>query len=404
MRQAQRILHITITQTHIYLRGVVYHQHTRSFTHRYSYVLRGIEPSRVSKSIRLRFLCKLAFFPFQYRVMVVLPHEMCRSSYFKVPIRRNGMRNQTVGKDELRSVFANYMGKFLERNKHHALSHTLVAEPDLLLAHNYVTDVMAGTTVYFPDTDKIFANTHHTLEVGVIHTFCPRAILEGCTSLLPRRARIHAIVEEGIHLSLSLYLTKASARPKQKSVPFGVVWVKNDVTELYTFDGEVLLFADSFPFGYRTLYDALNNSLLIGFDSFFEILQRVVDRHLSITMQRKLEKILEKEMARFVHGITAFKKRFGPRIHINAGSLEPYFTSHSKTRQTTLTHHAPYTFDSEIEEVNTPYDHAYNADIIAALRLYKINTINTLAIQSVRWLLPDVLYGKKSGAGYRADV
>jgi len=387
--EARRFVAISFGHGMTGIEGIAYIPRRGVFKRNFSFVIRDASEETFFKNWRVKLIIKLAFFPFRYRVLLEVPHEMGRSSYVTIAIQRNKHGRENVHAQEVSAALSNYVGKFVDQNRDIMELHTDTAPQEVVMAHNYVADVRAGTRHWYVNPDDLFRSSASVFDIGIVQTFVQRSMLDGLRGILPRRAKIGMVFEDGFHLPLGVYLKKSSALRRSGNPAFGVAIVRGSQTDLFVYDGQAITFFDRLPFVEKHLYTALNSALLVGRDAFFPLLDKIAKKELSSRLQRRLANILSKEMARFVNGIKAFERTAKvPVCYVDAGEADSYMRVHPFLRKY-LIGEKHYAFVPGVE-VGSAFPHTQRADLLVALHMPRPSSLNEMVKKSVRWLLPDL--------------
>ena len=387
--EARRFVALSFGHGMTGIEGIAYIPRHGAFERRFSFVIRNASEETFYDNWRVKLILKLAFFPFRYRALLEVPHEMGRSSYVTIAIQRDRHGREAVQAQEVSAALSNYVGKFVDQNRDTMVLHTDTAPQEAVMAHSYVADVRAGAKHWYYNPDDLFRSSADAFDIGIVQTFVHKRMMEGLQNILPRRARIGMVFEDGFHLPLGVYLKKSSALRRSGKLSFGVAIVRGTQTDLFVYDGQAITFFDRLPFGEKHLYTALNSALLVGRDAFFPLLDKIANKELSPRLQRTLSQILAKEMARFVHGIKAFERSAKvPTCYVDAGEADAYMREHPFLRQR-LIDEKHYAFVPGVE-AGEAFPHTQRADLLVALHMPRPSSLNEMAKKSVRWLLPDV--------------
>lgn len=382
---AQRFVWISIYEKGTFVSGYVYYQSSRQWQQVWQIFLEGVSEKDVTSSKRLAYVLKGAFFPFSYRVVIVSSHKHCASMYSRLSFARAHPR-ATVNEEEIVGLFSNALLKTLDAQKKIVSQNSDFDDLNALLVNHHVTASSVGSDWYVFDPDRAFGATGSRVSFGMTHTFAFRPLISGVSRLLPRRARLAHVFERGFSLPLWLLLTSVDTSSSRAAKQFIYASVLDSETEIFVYDGSRLSFVDSFTFGARTLYNALNQSLGIDWDGFLALLNRFEEGALSVSTRLFVQSVLDAELQRLTNGIASFKKNSGATtVYIHGGILSTLLAHHPKFNSSNIGSSWGGVY---VPSMNNLWDEPHKADLAYVSSMPRVSKMNSLSLKLIRWLIP----------------
>ncbi|OGM90948.1 hypothetical protein A2755_01980 [Candidatus Wolfebacteria bacterium RIFCSPHIGHO2_01_FULL_48_22] len=370
IRRIQYYLMLTFSDDGLAVHRFTYNAQTKKITESRSFTLRGVQEKQLSQNKILRFILKIIYFPFHYRLLLQIPHQFCQSRYEAVVSKREKSSEQARAQ-ELNSFLTHAVWKLVEKNKKLFMASRKYDDVNTLLAQNSLVSAAIGTKdILHIQEDSITSITGPDMRVGIVQTHLYRPIYTELAKILPKRARIQSALENGFAVAYGL----------RSASPTLVCIVERSRTNVFLSSAQEVAHAGSFNFGAHSLYEACNNMLGIGKDAYRAVLQRYVHDGISPAARKFIEKILHDELSRLQKGILSFKKETGVKdAYVEAGMLN-YFISEQKKFPARLIPFKAGDTDS----------HATSA-LQYALSLEEKSYMRHLMKKLFRWLLPNII-------------
>lgn len=382
---ARRYVWMSIYEKEIVLVGYVYYPSSHAWRRSWKISLEGISENNIASSKRLSCIFAVAFFPFPYRVAIVSSHKHCAAMYSHLSFPRERPRT-ILNEEEVVGFFSNALLKTLDTQKKIISEKSDFDDLNALLVNHHITSSSIGQAWHVFDPDGVFGATGSRLSFGMTHTFAYRPLVSGVVKLLPRRARLAHVFERGFSLPLWLLLTSVSQAPTRATKQFVYASVLESETDIFVFDGSRLAFVDSFTFGSRTLYDALNESMGIDRESFSAFLEMFTLGQLSAHVRSYAQTIIDAELQRLTHGISSFKKSFGATtVYVNGGDISALLAHHSKYSSS---HIGSFCENERIPHFSDLLDEAHKADLSYVSSIPRRSKMHSLSLKLIRWLIP----------------
>ncbi len=331
-----------------------------------------------------RMFFKFLFFPFKYQVIINIPHSYCRSKYFQINHKRNSSKSP-ISEGEMTLIFSNYLLKLLDSNKKEVLEKNGFDELNILLVDHKVIDSSIDGKRFFPQSELVMDSLGKDLKIGMVHTFLYRPISSGFNKMLPSRAKVWGYFEDGFNLPLGLHLNyQNDPKTKNKKSLFAIV--KEEETHIYQDNLNEIKFFDTFGFGYKNIYNALNNALGIQYEEFFILLQKLAKQDMSPSTMMHILRIIEVELQRLYNGLLLFKKEFGSlSIYLDAGPLTEILRNHKRFSPMLICDEWKMESSDDFNGLNISKNNI--ADLMYG-SLSKSNILNSLSAKHIRWLIP----------------
>jgi len=331
-----------------------------------------------------KFFFKFLFFPFKYQLIINVPHSYCCSKYFQIDHKRNSSKSP-ISEGEMTLIFSNYLLKLLDANKKEVLEKNGFDELNTLLVDHKVIDSSIDGKRFFPESDLVMESLGKDLKIGMVHTFLYRPISSGFNKVLPSRARVWGYFEDGFNLPLGLHLNYQND-PKLKNKKSLFAIIKEEETHIYQDNLNEIKFFDTFGFGYKNIYDALNNALGIEYEEFFVLLQKLANHDMSPNTMMYILRIVEVELQRLYNGLILFKKELGSSvIYVEAGLLAEVLKNHKRFSPMLISDEWRIESLNDFNGLNISKNNI--ADLIYG-SLSRSNILNSLSAKHIRWLIP----------------
>lgn len=332
-----------------------------------SFTLRSINEKKIAENRILRILLKILYFPFPYRVILDIPHQFCQTRYDTAVINREQPERQLTAQ-ELNSFFTHAVWKIVEKNKKLFVAQHKYSDADVLLVRNTLAETfLDNKNILRHKEDEITSENGKELRAGIIQTHMYRPIFAQFARLLPKRAHISCVLENGFATAYSLH--------KSDSHETLLFLTEKTKTNVFLVSATEVLHTGSFNFGTLSTYEACNNMLGIGMESYRSIMARYLENNLSPSAKKFIEKILAGELARLHKGIQSFKKEFhASHAYVDAGALNPFVALQKK-------------FPAEVFKENSELSAIIDYALPAEQKTFSRNMIQRL----FRWLLPNVI-------------
>lgn len=355
------------------------------------FFIAGVSERNFGTSKKLAYFFKTIFFPLPYRVIMTFSKESAFTTFFTVAHQRTNPK-EPLSADELQNIFSQYLWRSLDDHKRDAMAKLGLDDLSVLLVGNRILSVCVdGTDI--GDGSSMVSRAGKVVIIDAVQTFIARSAFVSLQKVLPSRARVAGFTQEDF--SLCLLEALASSRSKTARMKNFVFASVGDIeTAMFVYAGGRLVYADSFVFGTKTVYEALNHALGIDQTVFVGLLEVVVhaDRASTAT-HRTLASFISQEMARLAHGVASFKKAAGvSRVVIYAGPLQSACARDKKI--------APMLFSvrkyfENIDAWRTTAaqitDDAVLADYVVVFGIPTRHVFTEQAMKLVRWLIPHTI-------------
>lgn len=355
------------------------------------FFLAGVSERNFGTSKKLKYFFRTIFFPLPYRVVVTLSKESAFTTFFTVTHQRVAPK-EALNADELQNIFSQYLWRSLDDHKRDAMAKLGLDDLSVLLAGSRILSVRVDG-VDIGDGSSMALRTGKIVAVDAVQTFIARGVFVSLQKVLPPRARVAGFVQEDF--SLCLLGALASSRSKTARTKNFVFASVGDIeTAMFVYAEDRLVYADSFVFGTKTVYEALNHALGIDQTVFVGLLDVIAHADRASTgTHRALASFVSQEMARLAHGVASFKKSAGvSRALVYAGPLQSACAHDKKI--------APLLFSVrsylEGDETWRPVmdhiaDDAVLADYLVIFGIPTRRVFTEQAMKLVRWLIPHTI-------------
>lgn len=326
------------------------------------------------------------FFPFSYHVVCIADRSYAQSSYFTITIPRKNPQKD-LEPSEITSTLSKEMLAHLDVQKQSMITQYNYDDVRVVLVDNKVVQAQVDTTRIFPKVEEIFQHTGKRLSLGMVQTLMHRDVFEKLHTILPKRAKISLCAQKNFNIALSLYLTQLPAQRIISLKKFLFAKINERETELYICNGQDIFFYDSFRFGWRSLYEAIHHALGIELDTFRTLITGMAKKEFSRHALSNIEKILDVEIQRFLHGIGLFQKQTSiKQVFVDGGVIERYLQNHKKTSKLCITG-SEYLFGKKLI-YDAIHSHTRKGDIMMEIHTIHKNILTIAANRMIRWLLP----------------
>ncbi len=355
------------------------------------FFIAGVSEKNFGTSKKLKYFFKTIFFPLPYRVIVTLSKENSFATFFTVTHLR-ATPKETVTADELQNIFSQHLWRSLDDHKRDAMVALGLDDLSVLLVQNRILSVRVDG-VDIGDGSALAPRTGKAVAVDAVQTFIARGIFVSLQKLLPARARVAGFVQEDFSLCLLAAMAPPSAKTS-RAKNFVFASVGDIETAMFVYAEGRLVYADSFVFGTRTVYEALNHALGIDQTVFVGLLDVVASpQRASAGTHRALALFVSQEMARLAHGIASFKKSAGvSRALVYAGPLQSVCVRDKKISPLLFSVRALLgnndAWRSTMEQIA---DDAVLADYVVVFGVPTRRVFTEQAMKLVRWLIPHTI-------------
>ena len=355
------------------------------------FFIAGVTERNFGTSKKLRYFFKTIFFPLPYRVIVTLSKESAFTTFFTVTHQRVSPK-EVLTADELQNIFSQYLWRSLDDHRRDAMAMLGLDDLSVILVGNRILSVCVDG-VDIGDGSSMTSRAGKVVAIDVVQTFIARSAFVSLQKVLPVRARVAGFTQEDF--SLCLLEALASSRSKTARAKNFVFASVGDIeTAMFVYADGRLVYADSFVFGTKTVYEALNHALGIDQTVFVGLLDVVAHaERASAATHRTLASFFSQEMARLAHGVASFKKAAGvSRAVIYAGPLQRACARDKKI--------APMLFSVRVylERLDSWHDVAAQisddavlADYVVVFGIPTRHVFTEQAMKLVRWLIPHTI-------------
>lgn len=320
---------------------------------------------------RIKMFFFTVFFPFPFECVIFLPFPYIQSQITVLPFTPTQKNEQ----EDVSSFVSQYVWPSIEKQKKSFVETKGCNELEALLVQSHVIAASQGGKNLPLTRETIQVPTH----ISFLHTFLFRPVFSKISRILPKRGSIGGFMQQGL---LSAY--DISLKEKE---PFLYIRIGARMTDVYRSDAHGIMHLDGIHMGYKNLYDVLHAHLDINIDTFHTILERLGKKELSLKSQRHIEQILKKEVEEFDLGIKNFQKTTKiKKVYIDPGPLDIYFSSKRAFRTSLLSYHKPL-WKGRAEM----YQDEFLREAHIQRHIHYTNSISTLMLKFLRWLLPHSL-------------
>jgi hypothetical protein len=357
------------------------------------FFISGVTERNFGASKKLAYFLKAIFFPLPYRVIVTLSKESACATFFTVTHQRPNPKEPLTA-DELQNIFSQYLWRLLDDHKRDAMALLGLDDLSVLLVGNRILSVRVDG-VDIGDGSSMVSRAGKVVTIDAVQTFIARGAFVSLQNVLPPRAHIAGFTQE--NFSLCALEALASARSKTGRIKNFVFASVGDIeTAMFVYADGRLVYADSFVFGTKTVYEALNHALGIDQTVFVGLLDVVAHaERASAATHRTLASFFGQEMARLSHGVASFKKAAGvSRAIIYAGSLQMVCARDKKIAPMLFSLRDRFDMaDAWQALADHIADDAVVADYVFIFGIPTRRVFTQQATKMIRWLIPHVIDG-----------
>jgi len=334
---------------------------------------------------RIRLFFRMLYFPFSYRVVATVSRKYCRSSFCTITAPRSHPR-EYITEQELTSVLSHNLTSVLEKRKREFSHQQGHDDSQSLLVGSRIVHVSVDGRELLQGGLDMKEKRGKIIRIGLFQSFLSRSLFSSFRLSLPRRALWWGIGEDGFSEALSILERGLYEKPNKRSEKFILVTLSSRKSDIFFYSGDSLEFFDTFRFGWRTLYDSLHHELGIDLHSFLPILRSVYEGEASKIVSKHIHTLVEKELARFLNGITSFTKTVSPgEIYIDAGPLSFIFSKHQKLSRWVVKEE-DFWFGGVGSNKKVTF--SLLSDFVSYAPLRETTPIDHTARKLVRWLIP----------------
>ncbi len=387
IRYRKRFLIISFEEDGLQCKRVQYDSLAHTTQEMPGFFLKGVTEKNIRNHKTLRAFLRLIYFPFTYKICILVPHYWGGSFYYTVNLERENKENP-ITQEELDVFFSQQLGKIIEGNKKEIMRRTSLDDLDALMVSNSITSMRIDGT-YIPmreNPQAPIAMQGKTVSFGFTQTFFKRSIFTAIQRSLPRRAKLHSFFQDGSTVPLAMIHRMAKERVKTK--PFIVALVREKGTNVFVCSADSVQYYDSIPIGYQSMYEVLNTRLGIDFDSFLRVMHKVGNNATSTQVTKHIHQILSQEVHRLYNGLQVIKKETkSTSIALDPGKLGVYIHTQPTLKKFIIPKEDILFFDDNT--IISSHDSLRTTATIACmLRLPKKHAINHTAMKHIRWLIP----------------
>lgn len=361
---------LTFTEEGCSIHRFSYNTTSEKITESRSFFLKNVHEKNFSENKILRTIVRIIYFPFSYHLLLNVPHHACQTRLETVRVKREkptlGLRVQ-----ELNAFFTHTVWKLVEKNKKLFIARHKYDEVNVLLAQNSLIKAFVGSKeILAQSEDSLDEYSGTNMSVRIVQSYLYRPIFTALARIVPKRARILSVLENGFGIAYNVGM-------KHTTKPALVCIVERNYTHLFIASQDEVSHVGGFHFGTHTVYEACNNALGIGIESYESILDRCITKTLSSHAKTYIEKIITAEISHLEKGILSFKKEHAiTQVYVDAGSLN-HFISLQKKFPARIIQHSQ-------KDMHTHTD----AAVTYGLSLQKNTYIRHLMQKLFRWLMP----------------
>ncbi len=363
---------------------------TRSAQEERGFFLKGITEKNLRNHKTMRAFLFALYFPFPYKISVLVPHHLGGSYYHTLTLQR-AHADTPISQEELDLFFSQQLGKSIEVNKKDIMRRTGCDDLDALLVSNRVISILVDKQLVsireFPQAP--LGMTGREISFGVMQTFFHRPVFSALQRLLPKRAKLHSFFQDGFTIPLSMVQYALRGNSKKNSVKsFATALIRDTGTDIFACSGESITYHDSIPIGYHSMYETLNAQLGIDFESFLQLLRSVSDHTASPHVVKQVNAILSQEIRHMYNGLQSAKKETKSiGMIIDPGKIGQYIGAHTPMKRVLISRDAILFFDDIA--IHALHDSLRMTAVMACiLRLPRKHFINEVATKHIRWLIP----------------
>ena len=387
IRHKKRFLIVSFEEDGLQCKRVQYDPIARVTQEIPGFFLKGITEKNIRNNKALRIFLRLLYFPFPYKICVLVPHYWGGSFYYTLALQREHKENP-ITQEELDIFFSKQLGKVIEENKKEIMKRTGLDDLDSLMVGNNITSMRVDDSCISmrENQQAPIAMIGKTVLFGFTQTFFKRPVFTAIQRSLPRRAKLHSFFQDGFPVPLAMIHHVLKEQTKTK--PFIVALVRDKGTNVFVCSPESIRYYDSIPIGYQSIYEILNTKLGIDFDSFLRVIHKVGNNATSAHVTKHIDQILSQEMHRLYNGLQVIKKETkSASIALDPGKLGIYIRTQPTLKRFIIPKESILFFDDNT--IIPLHDSLRTTAIIACmLRLPRKHTINHTALKHIRWLIP----------------
>jgi hypothetical protein len=338
----------------------------------------------------MRTFLSLLFFPFSYRVCLIVPHHMGRS--YNDTLRMVRSQPQTpITQEELDTFFAHQFGANVELYKKESMRRLGCEDVDVLLVESRIVAARVDSqsiNLTAPE-ESIIGKKGKEILFSVVYTFMNRSSFSALHSVLPKRARMYTIVEEGFYVPIQIARDVWESDSSLLGISFITALVQRQGTDLFVCRKGTISYYDTIPAGYQSMYETINSRLGLNRESFDALIARMEDGNISSRLKKQLQEILSNEINRMVHGLQAVKRETAVRgIVCSPEGVRGYLQHDSRMRRTLIDIDS-VAGDSTVMSLFPRQKSVLRVARVAyILETPRAHKLNTSAIRHIRWLLP----------------
>lgn len=382
----QRWLILVFSPEGLEVRKVLYYPTLRRVVGKAPMFFKDISEKNIRSKRILKIVLHILFFPFRYRIGVIAPKNVCRSKYFTIPFERKN-HSLLIQKEEIGQVFSQYLWKCMDANKRKFAKDNGYDDLSVLLMNSQVASVtLDGKTLN--DCDEVLGKTGKKVMIGMLQTFAYRSFFTSLSRVIPKkRALFKEFHEYGFQLPFAVLLAhlKSSTNKNKK---FIFADIKENETRVTIFDGMTMSFYDTFGFGNRSFYEAMNHFVGVDYTAYIEILNKIVSGEITETAKKRFMAVLDKELVVLSNGISSFKKDARARtVYVNGEELTGYLDMHKRISEMLIFKNGCNTIASvNLKDVNL--SNVFKADLGCMFGMSRNEQTNIIATRQIRWLIP----------------
>jgi hypothetical protein len=383
--QKQRWLLFIFTSEGLEIKRVLFYPTSQKVLERTPIFFKNVTEQTIRSNKILKIIPHILFFPFKYRISVIASRPMCSSKYFSFPYSRK-KPGDIIDSNEIAGVFSRFLWRTLEINKKEFSKANSYDDLSVLLVNNQVVSASIDGK-YFSRPDAIFEKTGKKISLGIVQTFAYRPFFSSLAKIIPKRAVFRDFYEYGFNLPLSVTL-KHLQTSKKSNKKFIFAGVDDNETRIYEFNGTALNFHDTFPFGSRSFYQAMNHIVGVDYAAYRELQIKISNKDLAPFAYKKLKEVLDKELSGFYNGLSSFKKSCkAGTIYVDGEKINDYLKTNNRFSGMLIS-------DSYCEQHSkvdlSEFDalKEIRADVGCSIGLMRNDQINMMATKQIRWLLP----------------
>jgi hypothetical protein len=357
---------------------------TAKISDTHAFTLRNVHEKNLAENKILKLILRVIYFPFPYRVILQVPHQFSQSRYDGAAMKREKAVQQ-VSVQELNSFFTHTVWKLVEKNKKLFMARHKYDDVNTLLAHNVLVAASVGKRdVLHEPEDTIVSQAGTELKAGIVQTHLYRPIFAQLAKILPKRAHIQSVLENGFPVAYALHQTGKAAHEAI------LCMVERNRTHLFRISADEVFHAGSFNFGTHSAYEACNNLLGVGMEAYRSMLDRCMKGELSPHAKKYLEKIIGDELTRLQKGIESFKKELKVKTaYADAGMLN-HFIGGMKKFPARILEESDFRSEQWIK-TEGGWNMYANAAVQYSIPLAKKTYARSLMQKLFRWLTPSII-------------